>query len=72
VPARKYTEAEFTEAVRTSTTIAALLKAVGLRPVGGKTASAKRTIQRLGGFPVSPATPALIQASPIEATLPDR
>jgi hypothetical protein len=48
VPARKYTEAEFAEAVRTSTTIAGLLKAVGLRPAGGNYASAKQTIQRLG------------------------
>ena len=45
---RRYIDAEFADAVRTSTSIAAVLRALGLRPAGGNFANAKRTIQRLG------------------------
>ena len=48
MPTRRYTEAEFREAVRTSTSIAGVLRTLGLRPAGGNYAHAKRTIQRLG------------------------
>ena len=47
MPARTYTDAAFSEAVRSFSTIAGVLKSVGLRPAGGNYASAKRTIQRL-------------------------
>lgn len=47
MPARTYTDAEFSSAVQSASTIAGVLKSVGLRPAGGNYASAKRTIQRL-------------------------
>jgi len=45
---RRYTDAEFREAVRTSTSIAGVLRKLGLKVAGGNFANAKRTIQRLG------------------------
>ena len=44
----RYTEDEFREAVRASTSISQVLRRLGLRAAGGNFAHAKRTIQCLG------------------------
>lgn len=46
--AKRYTDEEFAEAVRASTSIAQLLKRLGLQASGGNYANARRTLQRLG------------------------
>lgn len=45
---KRYTDEEFVAAVRESVNIGGVLRRIGLRPVGGNYATAKRTIQRLG------------------------
>ena len=48
MPSRRYTDAEFRDAVRASKSISEVLRRLGLRPAGGNFANAKRQVQRLG------------------------